>query len=116
MPPFLQAEHCAEGMGGMRSLCNLQVCHLVASFYSTSSSQGFSLHPLQDGGALLFTRLVRKDAGATPSADSHLSCLWNWGWTNRCQQATLSPLLGDLGLQYLHLSLLWGSSNASCGL
>lgn len=31
----------------------------------------------------------------------HLSCLCNWGWTNRFQQAALGPLLGDLGLQYL---------------
>lgn len=116
-PPFSRPNTVLKECGEkeMRSLCNLQVCHLVASFYSASSSQGFSLHALQDGGALLFTRLVRKDAGATPSEDPHLSCLWNWGWTT-CQQATLSPLLGDLGLQYLHLSLLWGSSTASCGL
>lgn len=50
----------------MRSLCNLQVCHLVASFCSTPS-KGFSWHQVQEGEALLSMRLIRKDAGATPS-------------------------------------------------
>lgn len=50
----------------MRSLCNLQVCHLVASF-CTTPSKGFSWHQVQEGEALLSMRPIRKDAGATPS-------------------------------------------------
>ena len=58
------------GGGGveMRSLSNLKVCHLVAAFYSASSSKGVSAPTARWWG----TVLVRKDTG-TPSEDPYLS-------------------------------------------
>lgn len=86
----------------MRPLCNLQVCHLVASFCS-ASSKCFSWHQVQDGEALLSMRLIRKDAEATPSQHPHPQPPVSLG-LDRFQQAALGSLLGDLSLQYLSVS------------
>lgn len=45
----------------------------------------------------------------------HLSCLCNWGWTNRFQQLHLIPCLGTWGCS-ICLSLLWGVFQYSRGL
>lgn len=56
----------------MRPLCNLQVCHLVAYFYS-ASSKGLFWYQVQDGGALLSVRLIKEDAALIPSEDPTLA-------------------------------------------
>lgn len=99
------------GVEGGMPLCNLQVCHLVASFCRVSS-KGFSWH--QDG-ALALHEPDQEGCRNGSIRPPHLSYLCNWGWTNRSQQAALAPLLADLGLQYLSVSAV-GVLQYSCGL
>lgn len=91
----------------MRPLYNLQVCHLVASFCSTFS-KGFSATGARQWASV--PHEADQEGRRNDSIRRHLlSHLCIWSWTDRFQQAALPPLLRDVGLQYLCLSLLgWG--------
>lgn len=118
LPPFSRPNTVLKEWGGKkkRGLCaisrsatwwRLSIAHLLhrVSLCTRCKMVGHCSSPGWSG------RMQEQLHQKTPTS---AACGTGAGQT--CQQATLSPLLGDLGLQYLHLSLLWGSSTASCGL
>ena len=91
-PQTLCKRNGGEGVGGVgkRPLCNLQACHLGASFCSTSS-KGFSWHQVQGDGAHCSPHQADQEGCIRRP---HLRYRYNWGWTTDSSRLHLLPCWG----------------------